>query len=84
MVKVASFTRYDVKTDRMIQPAYKMLVQARRPQDGYVMIAGTEEDVPIESLDEDGRYHPPKTDVEHSRMSRLHRLWRPGIGRKQT
>ena len=84
MVKVASFTRYDVKTDSMIQPAYKMLVQALRPQDGYVKIADTEEDVPIESLDEDGRYHPSKARGAHSRTSRLHRLWRPGIDRKQT
>ena len=58
MVKVASFTRYDVRTDRMLQPSYKKLVQALRPDDGYVMIKGTEEDVPLESIDDDGRYYP--------------------------
>ena len=47
MVKVASFTRYDVRTDRMLQPSYKKLVQALRPDEGYVMIKGTEEDVPL-------------------------------------
>jgi hypothetical protein len=58
MVQVASFTRYDMRTDRMLQPRYKKLVQSLRPEDGYVMIRGTEEDVPSESLDEEGRYHP--------------------------
>lgn len=58
MVKVASFTRYEMRTDRMVQPPYKKLVQALRPEEGYVMIKGTEEDVPIESIDEDGRYYP--------------------------
>jgi hypothetical protein len=60
MVKVASFTRYEMRTDRMVQPDYKKLVQALRPEDGYVVIQGTEEDVPIESIDEDGRYYPPR------------------------
>jgi hypothetical protein len=58
MVKVASFTRYELRADRMVQPNYKMLVEALRPEDGYVMIKGTEEDVPLESIDEDGRYFP--------------------------
>lgn len=58
MVKVASFIRYDVRTDRMVQPRYKKLVQALRPEDGYVMIKATEEDVPIETLDQEGRYYP--------------------------
>lgn len=58
MVMVASFTRYDIRSDRMIQPNYKMLVQALRPEDGYVMIRGTEEEVPIEKLDEEGRFYP--------------------------
>ena len=60
MVMVASFTRYDMRADRMIQPKYKMIVQALRPEDGYVKIAGTEEDVPIEKLDEEGRYFPAR------------------------
>ena len=60
MVMVASFMRYDLRSDRMIQPPYKKIIQALRPQDGYVKIAGTEEDVPIESLDEEGRYYPSK------------------------
>lgn len=58
MVKVASFTRYDMRTDRMVQPSYKKLVQALRPDEGYVIINGTEEDVPIEFIDEEGRYYP--------------------------
>jgi len=58
MVKVASFTRYDLRTDRMIRPGYKKLVQALRPEDGYVLISGTEEDVAIEAIDEEGRYYP--------------------------
>ena len=58
MVKVASFTRYDVRGDRMIQPNYKRIIQALRPEDGYVIINGTEEDIPIESVDEEGRYYP--------------------------
>ena len=57
MVKVASFTRYDMRSDRMVQPNYKKLVQALRPEEGYVMIKGSEEDVPIDSIDEDGRYY---------------------------
>lgn len=51
MVKVASFTRYVMRTDRMAQPNYKMLVQALRPEEGYVMVNGTEEDVPLEAVD---------------------------------
>ena len=58
MVMVASFTRYDVKSDRMMRPKFKMLLQALRPEDGYVKIIGTEEDVPLEKLDSDGRYYP--------------------------
>ena len=58
MVKVASFMRYDMRSDRMVHPNYKLLVQALRPQDGYVKIEGTEEDVSPASLDEDGRYYP--------------------------
>jgi hypothetical protein len=60
MVKVASFTRYDMRTDKMVQPTYKKLVQALRPEEGYVMIDGTEEDVPIEAVDTDGRYYPKR------------------------
>ena len=60
MVMVASFTRYDMRSDRMVQPKYKKLVQALRPEDGYVMIKGTEEDVPIHALDGEGRYYPPE------------------------
>ena len=59
MVRVASFTRYDLRTDRMVRPSFKKLVQALRPEDGYVMLKGTEEDVPINSIDEEGRYYPP-------------------------
>jgi hypothetical protein len=59
MVIVASFTRYDVRTDRMVQPNYKMIVQTLKPEQGYVKIVGTEEDVPIDRLDDEGRYFPP-------------------------
>lgn len=58
MVRVASFTRYEMRTDRMVQPQYKKLVQALRPEDGYVLIEGTEEDVPLEAIDNEGRYYP--------------------------
>ena len=58
MVKVASFTRYDMRTDKMVQPSYKKLVQSLRPEEGYVLIGGTEEDVPIEAIDQEGRYYP--------------------------
>lgn len=58
MVKVASFTRYDMRSDRMVQPNYKKLIQALRPEEGYVVINGTEQDVPIDSIDDEGRYYP--------------------------
>ena len=58
MVMVASFTKYEMRSDRMVQPNYKKLVQSLRPEEGYVLIKGTEEDVPIELLDDDGRYFP--------------------------
>lgn len=58
MVKVASFTRYEVRSDRMIQPPYKKLIQALRPEDGYVIIGGTEEEVPLDAIDDEGRYFP--------------------------
>ena len=34
MVVVASFTIYDMRTDRMVQPKYKMVVEALRPEKG--------------------------------------------------
>ena len=58
MVRVASFTRYDLRTDTMVQPSYKKLIQALRPEEGYVLIHGTEEDVPIDAIDDEGRYYP--------------------------
>jgi hypothetical protein len=60
MVMVASFTKYDMRSDRMVQPNYKKLVQVLRPDEGYVMIKGTEEDVPLEALDDEGRYFPAR------------------------
>jgi hypothetical protein len=58
MVRVASFTRYDMRTDTMVQPSYKKLIQALQPEEGYVLIHGTEEDVPIDAIDDEGRYYP--------------------------
>lgn len=42
----------------MIQPHYKLIVQALRPEEGYVKIDGSEEDVPLDRIDEEGRYYP--------------------------
>lgn len=61
MVKVASFTRYDMRTDKMVTPPFKKLTQSLRPEDGYVMIEGTAEDVPLEHLDAEGRYFPRRS-----------------------
>lgn len=73
MVKVASFTRYVMRTDRMAQPNYKMLVQALRPEEGYVMVNGTEEDVPLEAVDTDGCHYPqasPRIGTSRKRWTR--------------
>ncbi|GAA4747623.1 hypothetical protein GCM10023264_11720 [Sphingomonas daechungensis] len=60
MVKVASFSRYDMRTDRMIQPTYKKRVELLRPEEGYVPIEGSEEEVAVDSIDSEGRYFPDR------------------------
>lgn len=57
MVWVASFTRYDMRTDKMVTPPFKKLTQSLRPEEGYVIIGGTEEDVPLDLVDAEGRYY---------------------------
>lgn len=58
MATVAGFTKYDIINDQTVRSRFKMRVSDIEATSDLVKIDGTEEEVPDELLDGNGRYFP--------------------------